>query len=342
MKLSMVKTRVEECLSAGGKITQSFIGRLSPALLSQCTKSAYTHWHKTLYRKLYSGSGLCICDEETEFINMRRGFRPFCSRKCANSSEHHHRKVIDTCQKKYGTNNPMQAPAVRRRFKKTMNDLYGVTWAAQSQKLKRRQSRTMMQRYGVTTISQIPEVARANAIKFRENSEAHQAKRSATMIERYGVAHNLQSRALLEKQQRSAFKMKSFTLDGKTFHVRGYEDTAIRYLHEKLRVEVRHIKVTAKEGVPSIRYENGLRVYHPDIYAKVKGKWYIIEVKSDYTAGLKPRSSLFTVLRKKMVATADAGYRPKLLVVTPKGDITVVHKPHLCSKAEVKYLVYDK
>ncbi len=200
----------------------------------------------------------------------------------------------------------------------------------------------MKERYGVRTMSQIPEVAQANAVLYRANLEENQEKRRTTMMERYGVEHNLQSRTLLEKQQKSGFKMKKFTLKGKVFRVRGYEDVAIRYIHDVLKVPVRLICTTAKEGVPSIWYNDGANVYHPDIYARVKGKWYIIEVKSDYTAGLKPRSSLFTVLHKKMVATANAGYNPKLFVVTPTGDVTVVHKPHLRTKSEIRGLVYNK
>ena len=53
------------------------------------------------------------------------------------------------------------------------------------------------------------------------------------------------------------------------------------------------------------------------VYAKVKGKWYILEVKSIYTSGLSrsSKSGWFSTLKKKIRATEEAGFRTKVLIV---------------------------
>ena len=92
---------------------------------------------------------------------------------------------------------------------------YGVEEVLQSPKIRKKIVRTLRKRYGVDHIRQ---------------SEIIRNKIYKTMLERYGVKHAMQNPDSHEKQQRSAFRAKSFKIKGKKFRVRGFGPQAIKVL----------------------------------------------------------------------------------------------------------------
>jgi len=274
------------------------------------------------------------------FKNFKRGFDKFCSKKCANSSPESNAKREQTFLKNYGVTNPGKCEKIKRQRRKTMVKRYGVEYTAQSPKLRKKMENTCLENYGVTSPMQSSVVRkRCEATSIERYGVASpmsdpsvQAKYKETCRKKYGVEHPFQDREVFEKQQKSGFSLKKITIAGKKYQLRGYESDAVIYLHKNLRVKPEHILTTSKDGLPTIRWTDKKgkgHVYHPDLKVKVKGKWFLVEVKSDYTLGLRSDGSktMFYVARRKAQACIDAGYRFKLLLVQ-KGKVSVVSDFH--------------
>ena len=315
MKTSEIRKLVEHRVATKTRITKPFIYSLSPKLLKHCEDEAIriygdykdTPWWSILFRVLYTkGTVRCsVCGTEAlGWQGWDTGLGKYCSCKCAGADDTVKVKRASTCMEKYGVSAVQKVPSVRKKFKAAMIEKYGVEYTGQSKQLSRKTRRTVRERYGV---------------EHTFSSDVVRQKSKQTMLDRYGVEHSLQHRPSLEKQQKSGFQIRKFTIKGKKFEVRGYEPQAIKFLVNQLKVNPKDILTTSAEGVPSIPWTDsaGVRhLYHPDIYAKVKGKWWIIEVKSEYTAGLcAARPYDFYRTRSKAQACISANFRFKLLVV---------------------------
>ena len=93
--------------------------------------------------------GTCkMCGNKTEFLSFKRGYREFCSHKCMNSCKEVQERKKITCQKNYGTDNPMNSPEVREKIKQTNLEKYGVENCFQSQELMEKARETCRKKYG--------------------------------------------------------------------------------------------------------------------------------------------------------------------------------------------------
>jgi hypothetical protein len=136
------------------------------------------------------------------------------------------------------------------------------------------------------------------------------------MLARYGVEHSMQSRTIHERQQKTGFRTRDVTIEGRAFtSLRGYEPEALKWLVHS-GVPVKSLAVKAAEGVPAIQWIDKTgrnHYYHPDAF--VKRRNLIIEVKSKYTLGIGNAESMFYMTRRKLRACEALGYKVCLLVV---------------------------
>lgn len=99
--------------------------------------------------------GTCkMCGNKTEFIGFRKGYREFCSYKCMNSCKEIQERKKNTCQKNYGTNNPMNSPEIREKIKQTCLEKYGVENCFQSSELMEKSKNTCKKKYGTEYANQ--------------------------------------------------------------------------------------------------------------------------------------------------------------------------------------------
>lgn len=108
-----------------------------------------------------------------------------------------------------------------------------------------------------------------------------QQKHQDAVMKKYGVCNVMHIPQVLSKQQKSAFKTKQLSINGKTFAYQGYEDKAIKLLLE-CGYTVDDI-VTDNNLIPVIDYtfKTKNKKYFPDIFIPKDN--LIIEVKSTYT-----------------------------------------------------------
>lgn len=113
-----------------------------------------------------------VCGGEVKYINMRDGYRRFCSSKCQGQSIEVKNKKIQTTLTHYGTTNPMLCGEVREKIKQTNVRKYGVENPFQSTPIKEQIKQTLLEKYGVTSPLKNPEIV---------------SKIRKTNLEKYGV-----------------------------------------------------------------------------------------------------------------------------------------------------------
>lgn len=325
MKTSEIRMLVERrVFDQKIKLTQKFVRDMSPKLLGYCQKEAlriyggkYPPWWAILYKVIYKDHYRCRCgSEKLAWQGWEGGLAEYCSCKCAGASPDVLKKREHTCQQKYGTKHVQSVPSIRAKFKQSMVRNQGVEYTAQSPRLKKKMRKTLKKNHGVEETF---------------HSMVLYGKAKATMLQKYGAEHNQQVPHLFEQQQRSGFKIRTIKVNGKRFRVRGGEGHAIKYLVHELGCSIDEIYTTAVQGKPSIPWydnKNKYHIYHPDIYAKVKGRWFIIEVKSTYTAGITTKSGAeFYRLRMKAKGVEEAGYNFRTLLVHYGRSLPLDYRP---------------
>lgn len=275
-----------------------------------------------LRRIMHPREGKCLtCKGPTRLSENRykAGFLKCCSNQCAAANPDRQKKIQATCLQNLGVTNAMQSAAVNAKREQTMTDRYGAANTASSPVLRAKMRATLQENHGVSETWLIPEVVEAGSAWKKDPKRIKQMteRYKATCQERYGVDHAFHLADVVERQQRTAFKLKALRLKGKTFEYQGYEDVAIKHLINNLGCKPFEV-LTGKGEVPRVAWVDSkgvTRMYFPDIYAKVRGEWFVVEVKSTYTAGLLKRNAMFYTLRRKLRAVEEAGYNVRLIVV---------------------------
>lgn len=116
-----------KCLICGQilKSYKSYPGHLT-AKHNFTTKEYYD-----LYLKK-PNEGICICGKPTRFINLSKGYKKYCSLKCA--TPHIKEQGLKTIQERYGVNNIAKIPSAKSKIKQTMLDKYGVEYFCTTEK----------------------------------------------------------------------------------------------------------------------------------------------------------------------------------------------------------------
>jgi len=148
--------------------------------------------------------GICPeCGKRCGFINMRLGYRAYCSVKCSSNSKDVRKKFKETCLERYGDDNYNN----RSKFKETCLGRYGVEYASQSEEVKHKIKETCLDRYGVENPLQnieIREKYKQTCLKKYGKESFFQTdkfkeKYRETCLERYGVEYAFQSEEVKSK-----------------------------------------------------------------------------------------------------------------------------------------------
>lgn len=127
-----------------------------------------------LYEHKLSKMPTCYCGKGLKFIDMKNGFRNFCSKRCMYDSSEVKASRIKTCLGKYGVDNPSKAKIVKEKVKKTNLERFGVEFPLQSSEKVKKSKNVFLDKYGVDNPSKIRGV--------REKAEN-------TMLVKFGVRH---------------------------------------------------------------------------------------------------------------------------------------------------------
>jgi len=111
-----------------------------------------SNWKEMVYNYVNNISILptCECGEKLSLINVRLGYRKFCSKSCSNKSSLIKEKKKQKNREKYGVDHPMKDNKYRENYNSKILEKYGVSNISQSQEIKNKKTNTLIENYGVT------------------------------------------------------------------------------------------------------------------------------------------------------------------------------------------------
>jgi len=165
------------------------------------------------------------------------------------------KKSKDTCLKKYGKEHYSQTDESIKRSENTCLEKYGKEYYSQTDECKEKVKKTSLKKYGHNYYSSSVECR--NRVKN-------------TCVEKYGVEYPIQNPDVFQKQRISLLKFKKY----KNILYQGtYELDFLVNFYDKLEIK--------KPKTIKYKYENVIKIYHPDFYLPKYN--LIVEIKSDYT-----------------------------------------------------------
>lgn len=120
------------------------------------------------------GEGICLCGKHTKFVNIREGYKKYCSNKCSWSDDNFIEKRKRTLIEKYGVDNVFKSDEIKKKIKDVCLEKYGVEHGMKSDVNKQKMLNTREKKYGS---------------KSYHNIE----KMKKTCLEKYGVDNVLKS-----------------------------------------------------------------------------------------------------------------------------------------------------
>jgi Holliday junction resolvase/Zn finger protein HypA/HybF involved in hydrogenase expression len=189
------------------------------------------------------------------------------------------RNTVKTNMQKYGVSNPMQNVSIKKKVIKAL--------AARTEE-QRKESRSKFRKtlaenfdldYLPKSVMDVPDIKkramRKHKQSLKERGAEIQKRKEETMIQKYGVRHQIYIDSVRDKINK--FRRKRITLNGVEYLYQGYENYVLKDLIS------RGYKVSTK-SIPIKYKQNGKsKIYYPDIIARKGNKKLLIEVKSTYT-----------------------------------------------------------
>lgn len=108
-------------------------------------------WGEKLYR-YYNNINThpkCTCGKELAFLDPHKGYRKYCSTKCAWENAEYAEQIKSTNIKKYGVENAAKNKTIQQKQKATLLKRYGVENVAKLDGILEQRKNTLLKRYGV-------------------------------------------------------------------------------------------------------------------------------------------------------------------------------------------------
>ncbi|PCI28133.1 hypothetical protein COB55_04455 [Candidatus Wolfebacteria bacterium] len=273
-------------------------------------------------------------------INIKKHNIFACSLKCSKI------KKELTCMTKYGVKHPMLLDETKEKIKEvmlnkfgvphnwskiegeertcdiTMKEMFGVDNVFQNEEIKEKSRQTKIENHDNPSFNNPDKISETKLNKSEEENKIINKKRQETNLERIGVEFPSQNLEIFNKQQKSAFKLKDYTLpSGNIVKVQGFENISLDllfkqgYKEEDLLIE--DIDIEQKIGQIWYIYSDGREHrYIPDIYIISENK--LIEVKSTWTFDLHKERNLI-----KEQHCLDLGFNFEFVVFKNKNGLIV-------------------
>ena len=176
-----------------------------------------SHTYFDTYIKKQNDNICLICGKPTKFLGLHKGYRTYCSKKCASNDPNIIQKTQNTNIIKYGVSNPMNQEKCQKQAKLTKLQKYGTEQSLKSDIVREKIKSTNKIRYGNENI-------------FASNYGKKKIKE--TMQEKYGVDNAVYLPGNLEKLNSKEATEKSIETKRKngTFNTSKPEDEAYEEL----------------------------------------------------------------------------------------------------------------
>jgi hypothetical protein len=174
-------------------------------------------WNENLYwyyNNLTDYPRCRTCGSKTKFINLKEGYREYCSKKCSNSDPSKKELTKQTCIVKYGGVAPACSKEVRNKMEETNLERFGVVNAMQNEEISSRSQQTREELYGGC----------GNA------SKKSQKLYKETMLKKYGVDNPMKSEDIQESFKNNLFE--KYGVDS-TWKIQSVQDKIVQTCLER-------------------------------------------------------------------------------------------------------------
>jgi hypothetical protein len=270
-------------------------------------KEYYDKWIKT------NQEGICvICNKNTDFISITKGYKNTCSRECTKT--HMFAKQKETLLKNYGIINIFQKEEIKQKIKETKlkkygNENFNNSIKNKQTKLKKygnenyvnseKNKQTNIHKYGINYASKRIDISRKIRLQKYKNGWFNDNKIKETNLKKYGVEYNHQNLNILEKSLKSSFKLKQFR-NTNIWYQGSYELNFLEKYYDKYPDIQRGHRI-------KYEFEGKIKYYFPDFY--IPSLNLIIECKNSYL--LKKDKPIIKI---KEEATINNGFNYKIIV----------------------------
>ena len=147
--------------------------------------------------------GCEYCGAPTRFLSFNKGYKKYCSRKCACNDPGRLQRIAETCIRKYGTTNISSLESVKQKKIESSRKKYGCDYPTQADTIRQQISvthstKTVSERQASTDKRKQSCLERYGT-EYAAQSQEVQDRMKATCMERYGVEHVFQSEEVISK-----------------------------------------------------------------------------------------------------------------------------------------------
>jgi len=192
-----------------------------------------------LYENRLTCKPSCYCSNNLKFIDMKSGFRDFCSKECMLNSEDIKNRKKQTCIDKYGVDNPAKSKEIKEKVKKTNLEKFGTEYPLQSETILEKFKSDFKEKWGVDNPSKVKEIReKANSTNVERFGSEYamrnpEVKRSLStyFMEKFGVDNPSKLKEVTDKRKQtifskygveSALKLKEFQEKSKQTNLERY------------------------------------------------------------------------------------------------------------------------
>lgn len=183
-----------------------------------------------------------ICGAPVKFINLKQGYRNYCSIKCMGSSKEVKEKKKATSLKHYGVENPMHSEEVKNKMKSNNLEKYGVENPFQLDSVKEQIKKTNLEKYGVEYPQQSKEIYEKSkqtnkekyGVEYHSQNETIKKRKAETSLKKYGTESPFQSDEFKEKSKKTCLEKYGVDNYNKTSEYRKMMQEKMPEIREKM------------------------------------------------------------------------------------------------------------
>jgi hypothetical protein len=129
------------------------------------------------------------CNGLVKFRNSTIGYLKYCSNRCISSDPDIIKIKEEKSIEKFGTKAPAQSKEIRDKIIETNQRKYGSNSPMCDEVVKNKSKKTLMCNWGVDNPSKSKEILEKRVDKFRENIDQYKESYKKTSLDKYGVDH---------------------------------------------------------------------------------------------------------------------------------------------------------
>ena len=244
------------------------------------------YWY---YHGLIEPPKCIICGKPVKFINLKEGYRDYCSVKCMGGSKEIKEKKKNTTLKHYGVENPMNSKKIKDKVKSNNLKKYGVENPFQLDSVKEQIKKTNREKYGVDYPQQSKEIYEKSkqtnkekyGVEYNSQNETIKKKKVETSLKKYGTKSPFQSDEFKEKSRETCLRKYGVDNYNKTQEYREMMQEKMPEIREKMAetcmerygVDVYNKSDDFKSQMPLIiekSKETSIKKYGVDSYSKTQ------------------------------------------------------------------------